>query len=93
MMEIPDSLSEKLELFRRRGRVVKYREGAFLEPSWVAVFLGQRILPEGHDMRADLPSHDALAAGMGELRTEIRQVVEAMPDHLGMIARYCPMAA
>jgi hypothetical protein len=44
-------------------------------------------------MRADLPSHDALAAGMGELRTEIRQVVEAMPDHLGMIARYCPMAA
>jgi tryptophan halogenase len=92
-MEIPDSLSEKLELFRRRGRVVKYREGAFLEPSWVAVFLGQRILPEGHDMRADLPSHDALAAGMGELRTEIRQVVEAMPDHLGMIARYCPMAA
>jgi tryptophan halogenase len=92
-MEIPDSLAEKLELFRRRGRVVRYREGVFLEPSWIAVYLGQRVLPEGHDMRADLPSADALAAGMEELRTEIRQNVEAMPDHLGMIARYCPMAA
>ena len=92
-MEIPDSLSEKLDLFRRRGRVVKYREGAFLEPSWIAVYLGQRILPEGHDLRADLPRGDSLASGMEELRTEIQKIVQAMPDHLQMIAQYCPMAA
>jgi len=92
-MEIPDSLSEKLDLFRRRGRVVKYREGAFLEPSWIAVYLGQRILPEGHDLRADLPRADSLASGMEELRTEIQKTVQAMPDHLQMIAQYCPMAA
>ena len=92
-MEIPDSLSEKLDLFRRRGRVVKYREGAFLEPSWIAVYLGQRILPEGHDLRADLPRGDSLASGMEELRTEIQKTVQAMPDHLQMIAQYCPMAA
>ena len=92
-MEIPDSLFEKLDLFRRRGRVVKYREGAFLEPSWIAVYLGQRILPEGHDLRADLPRGDSLASGMEELRTEIQKIVQAMPDHLQMIAQYCPMAA
>jgi tryptophan halogenase len=92
-MEIPESLSEKLELFRRRGRVVKYREGAFLEASWIAVYLGQRIFPEGHDMRADLPRADGLASGMEELRAEILQTVQPMPDHLTMIARYCPMAA
>ena len=92
-MEIPDSLAEKLELFRRRGRVVKYREGAFLEASWVAVYLGQRVFPEGHDIRADLPRADALAGGMEQLEAEIRRTVQAMPDHLGMIARYCPMPA
>jgi tryptophan halogenase len=92
-MEIPDSLAEKLELFRRRGRVVKYREGAFLESSWIAVYLGQRVTPEGHDMRADLPRQDALANGMDELGAEILQRVQAMPDHLAMIAQYCPMAA
>ncbi|HXG80314.1 MAG TPA: tryptophan halogenase family protein [Sphingomicrobium sp.] len=92
-MEIPDSLAEKLELFRRRGRVVKYREGVFLEASWIAVYLGQRVVPEGHDMRADVPSADALARGMEQLRLEVLTAAEAMPDHLSMIARYCPMAA
>jgi tryptophan halogenase len=92
-MEIPDSLAEKLELFRRRGRVVKYREGVFLEASWIAVYLGQRVTPVGHDMRADMPSADALARGMETLHGQIRAVVERMPDHAAMLSRYCPMAA
>jgi tryptophan halogenase len=92
-MVIPDSLAEKMELFRRRGRVVKYREGLFLDASWIAVYLGQRILPEGHDLRADAPSAEALLAAMESLRREICEVAGAMPDHLGYIARYCPMAA
>jgi tryptophan 7-halogenase len=92
-MEVPDSLAEKIELFRRRGRVVKYREGVFLEASWIAVYLGQRIFPEGHDLRADVPPSEALLKGMDGLRGEIRSAAEAMPDHVGMISRYCPMAA
>jgi tryptophan halogenase len=92
-MEIPDSLAEKLELFRRRGRVVKYREGVFLEASWIAVYLGQRVIPLGHDLRADMPAPDALARGMETLHGEIRTVAERMPNHAAMLARYCPMAA
>lgn len=92
-MPIPDSLAEKLELFRRRGRVVKYREGVFLEASWIAVYLGQRITPYGHDMRADPPSLDALKSGIDKLREEVLQTAGGMPDHLSMIRQYCPMAA
>jgi tryptophan halogenase len=92
-MSVPDTLAEKLELFRRRGRVVKYREGPFLEASWIAVYLGQRIVPEGHDMRADAPPIDALARAARTLETDVRTAVERMPDHLAHIARYCPMAA
>ena len=91
-MEIPDSLAEKLELFRRRGRVVKYREGVFLEASWIAVYLGQRVTPMGHDMRADNPSAEALARGMETLHGQIHAAVERMPDHATMLSRYCPMA-
>jgi tryptophan halogenase len=92
-MSIPDTLQEKMELFRRRGRVVKYREGVFLDASWIAVYLGQHVIPEGHDMRADAPPIDALARAMESLRAEIRATAERMPDHVGHIARYCPMAA
>jgi len=92
-MKVPDSLAEKIELFRRRGRVVKYREGVFLDASWIAVFLGQGIVPERHDLRADAPPIDALERGARSLRAEIRAAAERMPDHRGHIALYCPMAA
>src|SRR5438067_2529611 len=92
-MEIPDSLAEKIELFRRRGRVVKYREGVFLEASWIAVYLGQRVTPAGHDLRADMPAPDALARGMETLHGQIEAVAGRMPDHAAMLSRYCPMAA
>jgi tryptophan halogenase len=92
-MEVPDTLQEKMDLFRRRGRVAKYREGVFLEPSWIAVYIGQRVIPEGYDMRADLPSATALNQAMAELRVEIRSTAEAMPDHRTVIERYCPMEA
>jgi len=90
-MRVPDTLHEKMELFRRRGRVAKYREGVFLDASWIAVYIGQGIVPDGHDMRADLPSSTALANAMSALRSEIRQRAEAMPDHRAHIERYCPM--
>ncbi|MFL6578253.1 MAG: tryptophan halogenase family protein, partial [Povalibacter sp.] len=47
-MEIPDSLAHKMELFRHRARVVTYKDGLFLEPSWLAVYLGQRVIPRGY---------------------------------------------
>lgn len=92
-MDIPDTLSEKVELFRGRGRVVKYHEGVFLEASWVAVYLGQGVFPEGHDMRADSPPLDAIGRAMDKIYRDVRSAAERMPDHLSMISRYCPMAA
>ena len=91
-MPVPDSLEEKIELFRRRGRVVKHREGLFLDASWVAVYIGQRVIPEGHDQRADLPPLPAVLEKMQALRAEIHAKAERMPDHRTHIERYCPMA-
>jgi tryptophan halogenase len=90
-MEVPDTLAEKIELFRRRGRVVKYREGAFLDASWIAVYIGQGIVPEGYDPRASLPPIDDLAAHAEGLRASIRREAERMPEHAAHIRAYCPM--
>lgn len=91
-MEVPDSLKEKIELFRRRGRIAKYREGVFRDAGWVAVYTGQNVIPEGNDPRAELPSIGQVVEGMQALRSEIRTAVEKMPDHRTQIERYCPMA-
>jgi tryptophan halogenase len=91
-MQVPDTLHEKIELFRRRGRVAKYREGVFLDASWIAVYIGQQVVPEGHDIRADLPPGDAVMRGLEALRSEIRTASAQMPDHRAYIESYCPMA-
>ena len=91
-MPIPDSLSEKLELWRRRGRVVKYREGVFLDASWIAVYMGQGIVPQGWDPRADAAPGGDLRRGIGNLAEQIAAEVGRRPGHRAFIDGYCPMA-
>jgi tryptophan halogenase len=92
-MQVPDTLAGKIELFKRRGRIVKYREGVFLDASWVAVYMGQRVIPDGFDPRAGMPPLPAVQQAAEKLRAEIRHRAEAMPDHRAHIESYCPMAA
>ena len=86
-MTIPDTLAEKMKLFRRAGRVAHYGEGLFLEPSWIAVYLGQGIVPEGWDQRADAAPIDGLERAVAALRTQVAATAQAMPDHAAFIAR------
>jgi tryptophan 7-halogenase len=65
-MPIPDSLAHKMDTFRARGVVVNYRDGMFLDASWLAVYLGQRVVPEAHDPRSDsLPTHEGFINSIG----------------------------
>jgi tryptophan halogenase len=88
-MPIPDSLAYKMELFRARGRVVKYKEGLFLEPSWIAVYLGQNVLPDSYDPLADRIDGPQVARRLRDLRALVQRGADAMPDHAAFIARYC----
>ncbi|HVJ03172.1 MAG TPA: tryptophan halogenase family protein [Sphingomonas sp.] len=85
-MEIPDSLAAKIELFRRAGRIERYTEGLFFEPSWISVFIGQGVVPEGWDSRADAIPADVLGRALGDLRDRIAAEVRAMPLHSAALA-------
>ena len=80
-MQVPDSLEEKIELFRRAGRIQKYSEGLFFEPSWLAVYIGQGIMPSGWDQRANNLNAVQLGKAMDKLRGQIAASVEHMPEH------------
>lgn len=85
-MPIPDSLKHKMELWREAGRVSKYSHGLFLEPSWIAVYVGQGLLPRHWDSRADAVDADALAGALDRLHGQIATSVEGMPDHAATLA-------
>jgi tryptophan halogenase len=85
-MTVPDSLADKIALFRRSGRIAKYSEGLFFEPSWIAVYLGQGIVPEAWDQRADRAEPNGLILAMDRLRAQIQGAVASMPDHGAFLA-------
>jgi tryptophan halogenase len=80
-IDVPDTLAEKLDLFRIRGRVVRYDHGLFLPPSWIAVMLGQGIIPEQHDARVNAMHDTDIATHMQRMRTLMKNTAERMTDH------------
>jgi tryptophan halogenase len=86
-MDIPDTLAEKMNLFRRAGRVAQYSQGLFLEPSWIAVYLGQGIVPLAWDQRADAPPLDQLDRAVADLAAGVAGTARAMPDHAAFLAQ------
>jgi len=80
-MAVPDTLAEKMELWRQAGRIEKYSDGLFYDASWIAVYIGQGVLPERHDPRTRLPDPAQVARAMGGLRGRIASEVAAMPGH------------
>ena len=86
-MKVPDTLHEKIELFVETGRVARYVNGPFLEASWLAVLLGQRVMPRRWDPRADAIDPNELEERMERLRRGIAVTAERMPDHSEFIVR------
>ena len=89
-MPIPDSLQHKMDLFRERARVIGYKDGLFLEASWLAVYLGQRVIPRGYDPRADAIDGAKVAAELARVRERVQSAAFRMPRHESFIGEYCP---
>lgn len=78
---MPASLKRKIDLFASKGRVFRYKDELFELPSWLAVMLGQGIMPEGYDPLADSLPDDQVLAAMSQLRTAYREAALALPDY------------
>jgi tryptophan halogenase len=80
-MPVPDSLSQKIELFRDGGRIFRFKDELFMDNSWLAVMLGQGLAPETYDPVANSISEDQMRRAILALRQSIRQFAESLPDH------------
>ncbi|MGN6422246.1 MAG: tryptophan halogenase family protein [Asticcacaulis sp.] len=91
-MTVPDSLLEKIEIFRHRGHIHRYRDGLFAPPSWIAVYTGQNILPEHYDRQVDNMTLDMIREKMEEMRERVTANVAALPTHAEFLRSYCALA-
>jgi tryptophan halogenase len=87
-MELPDSLQHIVDLFRASGKVPRHPEESYQEPSWVAIFVGNRFLPERYDALVDSVPVDQLRQAMAQRRSELARIAESMPTHQSFIERF-----
>jgi tryptophan 7-halogenase len=80
-MPIPDSLTHKMTAFRERGLVVNYRDGMFLDASWIAVYLGQGVVPRRSDPLGLTLTDDDVAAQLGKLKADLLVAAASLPNH------------
>jgi tryptophan halogenase len=95
-MDVPDSLAEKIELWRAKGRVFREGRDLFGTPSWAAVLLGQGMVPEEVEPAAEAMDPALVTEALDKMRASYRQMAEHMPTHAEFIARACaapPVAA
>lgn len=86
-MTLPDSLQEKINAWLSRGHIIKYEFGVFLPPSWIAVMLGQNLIPRGYDRRVDAAPDDAIAANAAAIRRDVQRAVAETPMHAAFISQ------
>ena len=94
-MPIPETLSQKLDLFRANGRVFRINNELFAEVSWFQVMFGQGIHPRGYHPLADSKSPEMIQAMVADVKRVMHGVVDQMPTHQQFIDKYCkapPMA-
>jgi tryptophan halogenase len=88
-MEVPDSLATMMELWRAKGRIFRPGRELFGTPSWVAVMLGQGIVPEEQEPAANAMEDTFMSNAMDQMRLSYRRAAEQMPSHAEFIARHC----
>jgi tryptophan halogenase len=84
-LAVPDSLQEKLDAWLARAFIIKYEFGVFLPPSWIAVLLGQNLVPRGYDRRSDLAPDDVAERNAAAIRDAVRRGAQEAPDHMNFI--------
>ena len=91
-MSVPDSLQEKLDLFKSSGRLFREGDELFSEVSWLAVLFGQNIVPQGYHPLVDTLNETALRDYIHSIKGVIERSVESMPTHIDYINEHCKAA-
>lgn len=92
-MAVPDTLTEKMELFRMNGQIFREEDELFTETSWAAVMMGQGIAMQGYNPMAERIPFDKLRQEFDEIERSVRYVIASMPTHSNYLANYCPATA
>lgn len=88
-MQVPDTLAQKMEIFRAGGRIHREHEELFTEESWTQVLIGQDVMPAAYHPMVDVLPPEQIRQMVAGVRGVLHRAADAMPSHKDYIARNC----
>jgi tryptophan halogenase len=88
-MDVPDTLEERIALYKDNARVFRRDNEIFGETSWLAVMHGQGLTPRSYHPMADALPEDVLKQRMKQLETVTQACLAQMPSHQSFINQHC----
>jgi tryptophan halogenase len=88
-MDVPDTLTHRIELFRKTARVFKVPNELFGENSWIQVMLGQGLVPESYHPVTEVMGDDELTRFMQGIKDNVKRTVSRLPKHETYVEQYC----
>jgi tryptophan halogenase len=88
-MPVPDSLNDKIRLFRERGQIEHHPDQFFSIDSWYSILEGMKIRPKKYHPLLDAFHSQGLANTLNHNVNQIRNTVLQMPNHNDNIQTHC----
>ncbi len=88
-MSVPQTLTQKIEQFKRNGRIYRNSTEMFNDLSWLEVMHGQGITPEAYHPLVDRMSLDEIVQRVESVKRVIDKSVDYMPTHAQFINDNC----
>jgi tryptophan halogenase len=86
---IPDSLRQRIEMFRETAGIFCASEDLFQLTSWLQVLWGQGVRPRGTHPFVEAVAPQDRAGYLKDLRGLIAQAAQRLPEQAQFIARHC----
>jgi tryptophan 7-halogenase len=80
-MKLPDSLAQRIELYKRTGRIRVKAGELFTDLSWFYIFEGIGIIPDTYDPLMDVVNLNQLREILGSMAQSTAQAAQAVPSH------------
>ena len=88
-MDVPESVTRKIDLFKANGRIYREDNELFAEMGWLQVMLGQRIKPSTYHSLADSLTDEQLSEYLGNVKIIVDKAAALLPTHSEFIRRSC----
>jgi tryptophan halogenase len=88
-MDVPQSLKEKLAIFRQRGQLAFSEDDLFVAPSWHSILEGMNIRPQKYHPLVDALDGAKLALSLNQGAKAIRETAMCLPTHGEFIEQHC----